>query len=68
VFGDRMWDSDDVAWLVQQLDDRLSTLFTTSISGLFDEFGGQVCDNNNNNNNNNNHHCAVHPAISILWC
>jgi hypothetical protein len=42
IIGDRMWDPTDVAWLRKQLDERLSSTFGVSFSGLFEEFSEQV--------------------------
>ena len=42
IIGDRMWDPADLAWLRKQLDERLSSTFSISFAGLFEEFGEQV--------------------------
>lgn len=41
VIGDRMWDPADVSWLHKQLEDRLSSVFSTSWNDLFEAYGGE---------------------------
>jgi hypothetical protein len=41
VIGDRMWDPADRAWLHKQLEDRLSSMFSTSWRDLFELYGGE---------------------------
>lgn len=36
VIGDRMWDVKDKEWLKKQLDDRLSSVFSTTWNDLFE--------------------------------
>lgn len=42
VVGDRMWDPADVSWLRKQVDERLSSAFSTNFSTLFEDFNEQV--------------------------
>jgi dynein heavy chain len=42
VMGDRMWDSGDVAWLRKQVDERLSSTFSTNFATLFEDFNEEV--------------------------
>jgi dynein heavy chain len=42
VVGDRMWDPTDVTWLRKQIDERLSSTFSTSCATLFEDFNGEV--------------------------
>ncbi len=42
VIADRMWDRADKEWLRKQLDEKLSSLFSTSFNTLFEPFQAQV--------------------------
>lgn len=42
IIGDRMWDHKDKAWLQNQLDDKLTSLFSTSWTNLFEASNG-IC-------------------------
>lgn len=42
VVGDRMWDPADVAWLRRQIDERLSSAFSTNFATLFEDFSEEV--------------------------
>lgn len=42
VMGDRMWDPADVKWLRKQIDERLSSAFSTNFSTLFEDFNDEV--------------------------
>ena len=41
IFGDRMWDHDDKAWLQSQLDAKLTNILSSSWSTLFEPFDGE---------------------------
>jgi hypothetical protein len=40
--GDRMWDPTDVKWLRKQIDERLSSAFSTNFATLFEDFNDEV--------------------------
>jgi hypothetical protein len=42
VFGDRMWDASDRAWLRRALDERLAAGFGTSTAAMFEATDGEV--------------------------
>jgi hypothetical protein len=42
VMGDRMWDPADVEWLRKQIDERLSSAFSTNFATLFEDFNNAV--------------------------
>jgi hypothetical protein len=42
VFGDRMWDAADRAWLRRAVDERLGAAFGTSAAAMFDATDGEV--------------------------
>jgi hypothetical protein len=42
VVGDRMWDPADVMWLRKQIDERLSSTFSTNFATLFEDFNEEV--------------------------
>jgi hypothetical protein len=43
VVGDRMFDPADLAWLRKQVDERLSSAFSTNFANLFEDFNEEVC-------------------------
>eukprot|EP00955_Chlamydomonas_euryale_P082872 363771-Chlamydomonas_euryale.AAC.20 len=40
IIADRMWDHGDKEWLRKQLDEKLSSVFSSSYASLFEPFGG----------------------------
>jgi hypothetical protein len=42
VIGDRMWDAGDRTWLAKQMDERLSSTFSSSMATLFEATNNEV--------------------------
>lgn len=77
VVGDRMWDPADVSWLRKQVDERLSSSFSTNFATLFEDFNEQVRIGGfesptgmglTDTNNNLPCQCPSTPASTIMSC